>query len=371
MDEFITLSNGTGVFQWFEGIFGGKTAGAFIAMGVVAAILIALIIWFIVALVKTSKKNKKLKAEKTTQEKQVDQEPAKEEVKKEEPKKEEPVKEEPKKVEPQKEGPKKEEKPQEAKKEAVKPAAKPAAKPVAKQTGKKEVVGKYEIFQVKDSYIYRLKASNGEILVTSELYSSLKGAQSAIDTVIKNAETGELQISKDKHGLFQFKLFGGNKRLLVISANYPTQSNCESAAESFKRFAANSPIVVLDEDPQHLMEQIDLEAKDAKEGGKIVIEEAEGNYSFKLLASNGKIICSSNDFKSRAAALNGIETLKQAINEGEFFVIKDKNNNYQFKLYSATGRAVVYSEVYSSKASAISAANSVNNFIDLAKIEEE
>lgn len=230
------------------------------------------------------------------------------------------------------------------------------------------VQGKFEVFPVGDVFMYRLKASNGEILVTSELYSSLKGAKSAIDTVIKSINDGNISVTKDKHNYYQFKLFSSNKRLLVASANYASQDRCESAAQSFKKFAINAKIVELEKDEEQLMEEITIENKENKKGGKLIISVTDGEFDFKLTASNGAIIASSEIYKSKAGAVSGIDTFKQAIANGKFFVVKDKRAMYQFKLYSSAGRVVVYGEVYKAKAQAISAANSVASFIESAEL---
>ena len=227
-------------------------------------------------------------------------------------------------------------------------------------------IGKYEVFPVNDVYLYRLKASNGEIMVTSEIYKSAKGAVSAIETVKKNVENGTLQVYEDKHGLWQFKLFAANKRLIVTSANYTSEASCTNAANSFKRFATISPVVILEEDSEHLMEEIKLEALADKKGGKLTINAVGGEYDFKLLASNGVVLCSSSDYKTKTAITGGINSVKEAIKNGKFFVVKDKRGTFQFKLYSTLGRCVLVGEAYKTKAQAISAANSVASFINLA-----
>ena len=60
--------------------------------------------------------------------------------------------------------------------------------------------GKYEIYQVAGGYAYHLKASNGEILVVSETFSTREGAVKAIDVVKKNLETGTIKFFSDKKG---------------------------------------------------------------------------------------------------------------------------------------------------------------------------
>ena len=267
--------------------------------------------------------------------------------------------------------------PKPAPKVEEKPAAKvaPEVKPAPKEEPKQETSsrpGKYEVFRVGDVYLYRLKASNGEVLVTSELYTTLKGAKDAIETVKKNVETGNFTIYKDKHNLFQFKLYAVNKRLLAVSANYNSKDRAQSAIESFKKFALNSVIEELEEDPQHLMEEITIEKQEDKEGGKIQFDEdsfdGENEVEFRLVASNGKALCSSMSYKTKDALLQQIDSFREAVTQGKFYVVKDKNGKFQFKLYAKSGRCLVVGESYDSKTNAISAANSVSAFAALAKV---
>ena len=73
-------------------------------------------------------------------------------------------------------------------------------------------------------------------------------------------------------------MFASNKRLLAASANYASEANCTSGANSFKRFASVSPVVVLENDPEHLIEEIPLNALANKKNGKLVIESIEDEF---------------------------------------------------------------------------------------------
>ena len=233
------------------------------------------------------------------------------------------------------------------------------------------LLGKFEVFPVGDVFLYRLKASNGEILVVSEMYKTSKGALSAIETVKKNVETGNIQIHEDKHGLYQFKLFATNKRLLVASANYSTYQSCENASNSFKKFAEISPVSILDKDPENLMEEVQLMSLNDKKNGKINIVELDDEYEFQLKASNGVLLCTSASYKTKTSLQNAISSLKEAVRTGRFYVVKDKNDMYQFKLYNEANRCVMVGEAYKTKAQAISSANSVASFVPLAEVVDK
>lgn len=230
--------------------------------------------------------------------------------------------------------------------------------------------GKYEVFKELEKYKFILKASNGGILIESELYSSKDGAINAINTVKRNLTSGSIEISKDKRNLYQFSLVAANNRVLVISANYPTEKRVQSAVESFKRFAATSPVVEVENKRKNSnMELIEIDVLEDKTGGKLfVVNDGEG-FVYQLTANNGEILCKSSVYKSKNTCLDGIETLKTGVVEGTFYVVKDKRGYFQFKLYSKTNRVIALGETYESKLRAISSANSVCSFIKLAVLQ--
>ena len=63
-----------------------------------------------------------------------------------------------------------------------------------KPTPVKRTLGKFTISQDGPNFRYRLKASNGELLVVSELYTSEKACRTGIETIKKNAETAKVEI---------------------------------------------------------------------------------------------------------------------------------------------------------------------------------
>ena len=246
--------------------------------------------------------------------------------------------------------------------------AKKAKAPAKPKTGRYN--GKYEVYQAADGYAYRLKASNGEILATSEIYTSRDGVLKAIETVKKNVEVGELRVFADKHGKFKFKLIAQNHRVLVFSSNYAQESGAQRASESFKKFAVKADIVDVEikDDDLASATRIRIMSREDKTGGKYELEENDGEYSWDLKASNGEILCQAEGYTSKPSALASIEKFKQYVAEGSFKSIKDKTGHYLFKLYTKSNRVAAVGEAYSSKNSASSAANSVVSFYKLAEV---
>ena len=263
--------------------------------------------------------------------------------------------------------PKAEAKPKAAAKTTTKKAA-----PKAEESKGRSYNGKYEVYEIGDGYQYHLKASNGEILFVSEVYTTREGVSKAIDALKKNIETGELRISKDKKGLFKFKLVAKNHRVLAISSTYPQEKGAQRASESFKKFAVKADIVDIEFEDSDVKTAtpIDITTKESKNGGKFEIEKFDGEYSWDLKASNGQILCQADGYTSKSGVMNSIESFKKNIKEGTFKCVKDKNNNYCYKLYTASGRVCAVGESYTTKTSAESAANSVVAFYKDAEIVE-
>ena len=233
------------------------------------------------------------------------------------------------------------------------------------------VYGKYEIYCDGTSYYYVLKASNGEVLIKSETYGSKESIYAAIEAIKRNVEVGKISVRQDKHGLYQFVLTAKNHRTLVMSANYATEKRAQSASKSFQRFAANSPIVEIEETVVFDREEVIIENITSKKGGKLGVLSCESGYYYMLKASNGEVLVHSNFYKTEASALNAMNRFKASVFTGKFYVEKDKRNNYQFKLFSSNGRIVCVGHIYASKALAIASVNSVVSFVKLATEIEE
>lgn len=263
---------------------------------------------------------------------------------------------------------------------AKKAPAKKAA-PVKKEPAKKPAPkgrsynGKYEVYPSGDGYQYRLKASNGEILVVSETYVSRESVLKAIDAVQRNLETGEIRIIEDKHGMFKFQLKSKNHRVLALGSNYSTEKSATRASESFKNFAVKADIVDVDapaEDDASIGVLFELPSDiEEKTGGKFVIEKFNGEFSWDLKASNGQILCQAEGYTSKAGVQSSIESFKKNVETGSFKIIKDKNENYHYKLYTASGRVAAVGETYNSKQLAESAVVSVVSYYKNSELTEK
>lgn len=95
----------------------------------------------------------------------------------------------------------------------------------------------------EDLFYFELFANNGEKLLSSEEYTTYIGAVNGIATHKANIEKGNFRISLTKRGDYIYKLLNGNGQLLCLGEHYKTKRLCQSAVDSVKRFAKNSPVL--------------------------------------------------------------------------------------------------------------------------------
>ncbi len=117
------------------------------------------------------------------------------------------------------------------------------AAPATKEE-KVKYAGKWIITEENGRFTATLHASNGELMLAGESYSSLSGCKSGIETLKKNIENDNYAINVDKNGNFVFKIFSTANRLLCVGEGYGTREQCEKAFASVKRFAKTATIIV-------------------------------------------------------------------------------------------------------------------------------
>ena len=120
-------------------------------------------------------------------------------------------------------------------------------------------MGKFAVRTVKTGVKFNLKASNGEIIAVSEIYSSKASCLKGIESVRKNAPIAALEnqtvegyavekhpkfeVFTDKAGEFRFRLKARNGEIIATSEGYKALKSCLNGIESVRKNAPESPIV--------------------------------------------------------------------------------------------------------------------------------
>ena len=121
-------------------------------------------------------------------------------------------------------------------------------------------MGKFVIRNTKTGVKFDLKAGNGEVIATSEVYASQAACKNGVESVRKNApvaavedQTAEgfavekhpkFEIYTDKAGEFRFRLKATNGQIIAVSEGYKAMASCKNGIESVKKNAPEAAVVV-------------------------------------------------------------------------------------------------------------------------------
>lgn len=107
--------------------------------------------------------------------------------------------------------------------------------------------------------------------------------------------------------------------------------------------------------------------------GKFVLKTAtNGEFYFRLQASNGQTILKSEMYKSRASAENGIESVKKNASDGARYERKDAaGGQFMFNLKASNGQVIGTSELYKTETSRDDGIASVMNHAPDATVDDQ
>jgi uncharacterized protein YegP (UPF0339 family) len=107
------------------------------------------------------------------------------------------------------------------------------------------MAGKFVVFKGKDGQEYfRLKAGNGETILSSEGYKSRSSCANGIESVRKNSQDeNRFEVKTAKDGREYFILKAGNGQEIGRSQMYKSGSGCRNGMKSVARNAADAAVV--------------------------------------------------------------------------------------------------------------------------------
>lgn len=120
-------------------------------------------------------------------------------------------------------------------------------------------MGKFVMKETKSGFVFNLKASNGQVIANSEVYTTEAACKNGIASVQKNApvaaiedQTAEgfatqknpkFEVYTDKKGEFRFRLKSGNGQIIATGEGYTTKAACMNGVESVKKNAEGAETV--------------------------------------------------------------------------------------------------------------------------------
>ena len=120
-------------------------------------------------------------------------------------------------------------------------------------------MGKFVVKKTSTGVKFDLKATNGQVIATSEVYSSDAACKKGIESVRKNAPVAavedqtvegyaveknpKFEIYADKAGEFRFRLKATNGQVIAVSEGYKAMASCVNGVESVKKNAPDAEVV--------------------------------------------------------------------------------------------------------------------------------
>ena len=120
-------------------------------------------------------------------------------------------------------------------------------------------MGKFVIRKTNTGIKFDLKAGNGEVIATSEVYTTEESCRKGVASVQKNAPVAavedqtvegfaaekhpKFEVYTDKAGEFRFRLKATNGQIIAVSEGYKAKASCLNGVESVKKNAPEADIV--------------------------------------------------------------------------------------------------------------------------------
>jgi len=120
-------------------------------------------------------------------------------------------------------------------------------------------MGKFVVKETKTGIKFDLKASNGEVIATSEVYASEAACLNGIKSVTTNAPIANLEdqtvenyevakhpkfeVYEDKSGEFRFRLKARNGEVIATSEGYKQKTSCLNGVESVRKNVVDAATV--------------------------------------------------------------------------------------------------------------------------------
>ena len=119
-------------------------------------------------------------------------------------------------------------------------------------------MGKFVIKTVASGIKFDLKAGNGEVIATSEVYTRKSACENGIESVRKNAPVAAIEdqtiegfateknpkfeVYKDNKGEYRFRLKATNGQIIATGEGYVAKASCLNGVESVRRNAPEAPV---------------------------------------------------------------------------------------------------------------------------------
>ena len=124
-------------------------------------------------------------------------------------------------------------------------------------------MGEFVIKATKTGLKFDLKATNGQVIASSQVYKHKKTCLNGTASVMKNAPAAAIEdqtvegyekqkcpkfeVYVDKKGEYRFRLKATNGQIIAVSEGYVKMASCMKGIESVKKNAVDAPVEEVEE----------------------------------------------------------------------------------------------------------------------------
>ena len=104
--------------------------------------------------------------------------------------------------------------------------------------------GKFEVYKDKaGEYRFRLKAANGQNILSSEGYKTKSSCMNGVESVKKNSQDAARLVKKQTpSGKYRFNVTSSNGQVVGASQNYDSESGCRNGMKSVAECAKGATV---------------------------------------------------------------------------------------------------------------------------------
>ncbi|MEM9074268.1 MAG: DUF1508 domain-containing protein [Myxococcota bacterium] len=198
----------------------------------------------------------------------------------------------------------------------------------------------FDLFEGADGdWYFNLKAANHQVVLSSAGgYGTRTSALNAVLSVLDNGEQAtRFDVQPAANGEYYFNLKARNGRVIGTSETYVTLSNARRGVDGVMR---------------NVGEYLDYLAGRTGERFQ-VFQGADDRFYFSLYAGNGEIVLQSQGYSDEATAWNAtFSVASNGVDEANYEINEASNGGFYFNLVATNGRVIGTSEVYSTRSNA-------------------
>ena len=103
----------------------------------------------------------------------------------------------------------------------------------------------FELKKSGDKFHFVLKAANGQVILSSQMYASKASAMNGIDSVKKNCgDDKSFEMKTAKNGKMHFNIKSSNGQVIGSSQMYAAESGAQNGIESVRKNAPGAEVKI-------------------------------------------------------------------------------------------------------------------------------